>query len=59
MGDPITFLIYFLVAIVVLGVIWYAAGLANLPGNVRSIILLVAVVAVAVLLWLIRAAGLV
>lgn len=57
MGDPITFLIYFLVAIVVLGVIWYAAGLANLPGNVRSIILLVAVVAV--LLWLIRAAGLV
>lgn len=57
MGDPIQLLIYFLVAIIVLAIIWYATGLANLPGNVRSLILLVAVVLV--LLWLMRAGGLV
>lgn len=55
--DPITLLIYFLVAILVLGVIWYAAGLAGLPANVRSLILLVAVLVVA--LWLLRSSGLV
>jgi hypothetical protein len=56
-GDPIQLLVTFLIAIVVLGVIWYAAGLAGLPGNLRTIILLVA--ALIVLLWLVRSAGLV
>lgn len=54
--EPITLLVQFLIAIVVLGVIWYAAGLAGLPGNLRTIILLIA--ALIVLLWLVRAAGL-
>jgi hypothetical protein len=55
-GDPISLLIYFLIAIVVLGIIWYAAGLAGLPGNLRTIILLIA--SLIVLLWLVRASGL-
>lgn len=57
MSDPIALLVYFLVAIVVLGIIWYAAGLAGLPANLRTIILLVA--ALIILLWVVRASGLI
>jgi hypothetical protein len=57
LSDPIALLVYFLVAIVVLGIIWYAAGLAGLPANLRTIILLVA--ALIILLWVVRASGLI
>jgi hypothetical protein len=54
--DPISLLITFLIAILVLGIIWYAAGAAGLPANLRTIILLIA--ALIILLWLVRSAGL-
>lgn len=54
--DPITLLIYFLIAILVLGIIWYIAGAVGLPANVRNIVVLVAVLIV--VLWLLRSSGL-
>lgn len=54
--DLIQLLIYFVVAILVLAIIWYVAGLAGLPENLRTIILLVA--ALLVLLVLLSRAGL-
>lgn len=56
MGNLLQLLVTFLIAIVVLGIIWYAAALAGLPGNLRAIILLIA--ALIVLLWLVSSAGL-
>ena len=53
--DPITLLIYFLVAIIVLAIIWYLMAWVELPQPLRNIILLVA--ALLVLLWIVRGAG--
>lgn len=49
--DPISLLVTFLVAILVLAIIWYVAGLAGLPEHLRTILLLVA--ALLVVLWLV------
>lgn len=56
MGDPISLLIYLLVAIVIIAIIWYVMGLTSLPDPLRTIILLVVVLIV--LLWLLNRAGL-
>lgn len=57
MGDPITLLIYLLVAIVIIGIIWYVMGLTTLPNSLRTIILLVVILIV--LLWLLNRSGLI
>ena len=54
--DPITLLITFVVAIIVLGVIWYACGMMGIPQPVRNIILLIAFLLV--FLWLVQKTGL-
>jgi hypothetical protein len=54
--DPIQLLIYFVIGIIVLGVIWYATGAMGIPQPLSNIILLIA--ALLVLLWLLRATGL-
>ena len=55
--DPITLLLYFLVAILVLAIIWYVMAWLELPMLLRNIVLLVA--ALIVLLWIASRAGLI
>lgn len=54
--DPLTLLVYFLVAIVVLAIIWYVMIWLKIPSPLNNIVLLVA--ALLVLLWIVRGAGL-
>lgn len=55
--EPITFLIYALIAVLIIGAIWYVSGMVGLPREARMIILII--VALIVLLWLLRYAGVV
>lgn len=55
MGDPITLLIYLLVAVIIVAIIWYVMGLTSIPNPLRTIILLVVILIV--LLWLAGRAG--
>ena len=50
--EPVSLLIYALVALIVLAIVWYASGILDLPIMVRNVILLVALLAI--LLWLMQ-----